>query len=118
MRISRTKSVIKSMFFNKDDVLYFNRERIETENGVQGRILRPVTEKGYFKARFDSIPNSNDVILMKLHRPLPNTGAAAGLMCELCPGVCATAPAAFDELFTFMQRAHERLLTELRDRTI
>lgn len=52
---------------------------------------------------------------MRLYRPIPNSGACAGLTCEVCPGVAAGAFGAFDELFTFIQAASDAALVHLRD---
>lgn len=41
------------MFFNQEDVKYFLNQRLTTRNGLNGKILAPVTEKGYYKAHFD-----------------------------------------------------------------
>ena len=110
MRIHRNKSVIKHMFFTQDDVRYFIRERLQTDKGLEGRILKPTTEKGYFKAHFDGVINSGDCIEMRLYKPIPNTGISMGMTYEVCPGVNMAGFQAFKEIFEYLQYIYEKSL--------
>ena len=56
------------MFFNKEDILYFKSVGLWTKKKRRGNIIKPVGEKGHFKAAFNEIVDSQDTVCMSLYR--------------------------------------------------
>lgn len=75
------------MFFNQQDVKYFINQYLSTKNGLNGRILCPMTTKGYFKAHFDGQLTSGDCVEMKLYKLMEGCGNSMGAVYEMNQGV-------------------------------
>jgi len=68
MRVQRRRAVIRYMFWNADDVKYFQPIDLWTRRGLKGKIEEPVGEKGLFKAFFDGNLGQNDTVCLSLYK--------------------------------------------------
>ena len=98
-KIHRNRSLIRYMFFNQLDVKYFINQYLQTRNGLNGRILVPCTDKGYYKAHFDGQLSSGDCVEMRLYKLLQGSGLAMGCCYQMDSGVNRSGYQAFTELF-------------------
>lgn len=67
-KIHKTFSVIRYMFFNRDDILWFKPVELRTKYGRKGTIKEPLGTHGHMKCVFDRVIKSNDTVLMNLYK--------------------------------------------------
>ena len=67
-KIHKTFCVIRYMFFNRDDILWFKPIELRTKYGRKGAIKEPLGTHGHMKCVFDHVIKSNDTVLMNLYK--------------------------------------------------
>ncbi|KRX19305.1 T-complex protein 1 subunit theta, partial [Trichinella nelsoni] len=67
-KINRTHAVIRHMFFNRDDVLWFKPVELRSSSGRRGHIKEPVGTHGRMKCVFSGQLTSQDVVFMDLYK--------------------------------------------------
>lgn len=67
-KIHKTFCVIRYMFFNRDDILWFKPIELHTKYGRKGAIKEPLGTHGHMKCVFDHAIKSNDTVLMNLYK--------------------------------------------------
>ncbi|XP_069766404.1 LOW QUALITY PROTEIN: pre-rRNA-processing protein TSR1 homolog [Narcine bancroftii] len=67
-KIMRKTSVVRYMFFNRDDVLWFKPVELRTKWGRRGHIKEPLGTHGHMKCLFDGQLKSQDTVLMNLYK--------------------------------------------------
>ena len=67
-KIHKTFCVIRYMFFNRDDILWFKPIELRTKYGRKGAIKEPLGTHGHMKCVFDHTIRSNDTVLMNLYK--------------------------------------------------
>lgn len=67
-KIHKTFCVIRYMFFNRDDILWFKPIELRTKYGRKGSIKEPLGTHGHMKCVFDRPIKSNDTVLMNLYK--------------------------------------------------
>ncbi|KRZ72880.1 T-complex protein 1 subunit theta [Trichinella papuae] len=67
-KINRTHAVIRHMFFNRDDVLWFKPVELRTSSGRRGHIKEPLGTHGRMKCVFNGQLTSQDVVFMDLYK--------------------------------------------------
>lgn len=66
--IHKKQIVVKFMFFNDDDVRYFQPVDIYTRFGRRGKITKAVGSHGLFKAQLNDMVMQHDIIMMDLYK--------------------------------------------------
>lgn len=64
----KKQAVIKYMFFNAEDVKWFQPVQLWTKYGRFGEIKEPIGTHGYMKCRFDDVLGGNDTVCMSLYK--------------------------------------------------
>ncbi|RXG71473.1 Pre-rRNA-processing protein TSR1-like protein [Armadillidium vulgare] len=67
-QISTRHSIIRYMFFNREDILFFKSIKLRTKLGRKGNIVEPVGTHGHMKCSFDRQLQSQDTVLMNLYK--------------------------------------------------
>lgn len=67
-KINKRSAVVRYMFFNRDDVLWFKPIELRTKWGRRGHIKEPLGTHGHMKCTFDGQLKSQDTILMMLYK--------------------------------------------------
>lgn len=67
-KINRRSAVIRYMFFNREDILWFKPIELRTKWGRRGHIKEALGTHGHMKCVFDSQIPSQDTILMNLYK--------------------------------------------------
>jgi pre-rRNA-processing protein TSR1 len=67
-KISKRAAVVRYMFFNREDILWFKPVEIRTKYGRRGHIKEPLGTHGHMKCYFDRQINSMDTVLMSLYK--------------------------------------------------
>lgn len=67
-KIQKKSAVVRYMFFNRDDILWFKCVELRTKYGRKGHIREPLGTHGHMKCVFDQQLKSQDVILMSLYK--------------------------------------------------
>jgi len=68
MKIHRRTAVIRYMFFNREDILWFKRIELRTKHGRRGHIKEPLGTHGHMKCSFDGILRQEDMVLLPLYK--------------------------------------------------
>lgn len=67
-KLHKKTATIRYMFFNREDVEYFQSVELHTKYGRIGHIQEPLGTHGYFKAHFDGMIGAMDTICMSLYK--------------------------------------------------
>lgn len=67
-KINRRSAVVRYMFFNRDDILWFKPVELRTKWGRRGHIKEALGTHGHMKCVFDSQLRSQDTVLMNLYK--------------------------------------------------
>lgn len=67
-KIYSKTAVIRFMFFNSEDVLYFKPVELVTRYNRRGHIVEPIGTHGHMKCTFDKKIRSDDCIFMNLYK--------------------------------------------------
>lgn len=67
-KINRKSAVVRYMFFNRDDILWFKPVELRTKYGRRGHIKEPLGTHGHMKCIFDKQLISQDTVLMNLYK--------------------------------------------------
>jgi pre-rRNA-processing protein TSR1 len=67
-KINRKHAVVRYMFFNREDILWFKPIELRTKYGRKGHIREPLGTHGHMKCIFDKQLKSQDTVLMNLYK--------------------------------------------------
>ncbi|XP_072940361.1 pre-rRNA-processing protein TSR1 homolog [Epargyreus clarus] len=67
-KVHKKSAVIRFMFFNRDDVVYFKPCKLRTKYGRTGHIKEPLGTHGHMKCVFDGQLKSQDTVLLNLYK--------------------------------------------------
>ncbi|XP_072320426.1 pre-rRNA-processing protein TSR1 homolog [Eucyclogobius newberryi] len=67
-KINKRSAVVRYMFFNRDDILWFKPVELRTKWGRRGHIKEALGTHGHMKCVFDSQLRSQDTVLMNLYK--------------------------------------------------
>jgi len=67
-KTKKKRAVIRHMFFNPEDVQYFEKNEIYTKAGLKGKIKGSMGTHGLYKAIFNNFIRQSDTICMNLYR--------------------------------------------------
>ncbi|KAG9265207.1 hypothetical protein AMEX_G21577 [Astyanax mexicanus] len=67
-KINRRSAVVRYMFFNRDDIMWFKPVELRTKWGRRGHIKDALGTHGHMKCVFDSQLRSQDTVLMNLYK--------------------------------------------------
>lgn len=76
-KVHKKTATIRYMFFDREDVSYFQSVELHTKYGRTGHIREPLGTHGYFKAHFDGPVQQMDTVCMSLYkRQFPKASAS------------------------------------------
>ncbi|XP_018570304.1 pre-rRNA-processing protein TSR1 homolog [Anoplophora glabripennis] len=68
LKINKRSAVIRFMFFNREDIMYFKPCKLRTKMGRTGHIKEPLGTHGHMKCVFDGQLTSQDTVLLNLYK--------------------------------------------------
>jgi len=69
-KINKKSSVVRYMFFGRDDILWFKPVEVYTKYGRRGNIKEPLGTRGHMKCIFDGPLKAQDTVCMNLYKRL------------------------------------------------
>ena len=66
--VNKRAAVVRYMFFDPEDIRYFQKVELRTKKGLTGHIREPRGTKGYMKCLFDGFIQNNDTVCMNLYK--------------------------------------------------
>ncbi|KAM4566344.1 pre-rRNA-processing protein TSR1 homolog [Odontesthes bonariensis] len=67
-KINRRSAVVRYMFFNRDDIMWFKPVELRTKWGRRGHIKEALGTHGHMKCVFDNQLPSQDTVMMNLYK--------------------------------------------------
>ncbi|KAK7067020.1 ribosome biogenesis protein tsr1 [Halocaridina rubra] len=67
-KINKKSAVVRFLFFNREDVLWFKPVELRTKWGRRGHIKEPLGTHGHVKCHFDGKLKSQDTVLLNLYK--------------------------------------------------
>ena len=67
-KINKKSAVIRYMFFNREDILWFKPVELRTKYGRRGHIKEPLGTHGHMKCTFEKQLRADDTVLMNLYK--------------------------------------------------
>lgn len=67
-KVNRKTAVVRYMFFNREDILWFKPLELRTKWGRRGHIKEPLGTHGHMKCHFDGQLKSQDTVLLNLYK--------------------------------------------------
>ncbi|RWS29097.1 pre-rRNA-processing protein TSR1-like protein [Leptotrombidium deliense] len=67
-KINKKSAVVRYMFFNREDILWFKPIELRTKYGRKGHIKEPLGTHGHMKCTFDRQLKSEDTVIMNLYK--------------------------------------------------
>ncbi|EFA12491.1 pre-rRNA-processing protein TSR1 homolog [Tribolium castaneum] len=67
-KIYKRSAVIRFLFFNREDIIYFKPCKLRTKMGRVGHIKEPLGTHGHIKCIFDGQLKSQDTVLLNLYK--------------------------------------------------
>ncbi|XP_075552207.1 tsr1 ribosome assembly factor [Dermacentor variabilis] len=67
-KINRKSAVVRYMFFNREDIMWFKPVELKTKYGRRGHIKEPLGTHGHMKCVFNGQLKSQDTVLMHLYK--------------------------------------------------
>ncbi|XP_042377545.1 pre-rRNA-processing protein TSR1 homolog [Zingiber officinale] len=67
-RVSKSKSIVRYMFHNPEDVRWFKPLEVWTKGGRRGRIMETVGTHGAMKCIFNGVIQQNDTVCISLYK--------------------------------------------------
>ena len=61
-------AVIRYMFFNPSDILWYKPVELVTKKGLRGNIVEPLGTKGHMKCRFSAVLTHDDIVCLPLYK--------------------------------------------------
>jgi len=68
LKIHKRNAVVRYMFFNRDDILWFKPVELRTKHGRRGHIKEPLGTHGHMKCIFNAPVNSQDTVMLNLYK--------------------------------------------------
>ncbi|KAG5893678.1 hypothetical protein JTB14_021974 [Gonioctena quinquepunctata] len=68
LKIHKKSAVIRFMFFNREDIMYFKPCKLRTKMGRSGHIKETLGTHGHMKCQFDGQLKSQDTVLLNLYK--------------------------------------------------
>uniref|UniRef100_A0A1Y1N7A1 Pre-rRNA-processing protein TSR1 homolog n=3 Tax=Photinus pyralis TaxID=7054 RepID=A0A1Y1N7A1_PHOPY len=68
LKINKRSAVVRFMFFNREDIIYFKPVKLHTKYGRIGHIKEPLGTHGHMKCVFDGQLKSMDTVVLNLYK--------------------------------------------------
>jgi pre-rRNA-processing protein TSR1 len=68
VKAHKRSAVVRYMFFNPSDILWYKPVELLTKKGLRGNIIEPLGTKGHMKCRFSAILTHDDIVCLPLYK--------------------------------------------------